>query len=242
MRLVTLASLMLALGACGMENMTDADPPTPDAEVEPPPPMPYTMTTGAIAVVVTETEDGSPLPRPLFVQDRETTISDNNVIMNKAAIENRRPVQLTWYEAKQLANQLSIAEGHAPCYSEDDWPYLSPNCEGWRLPFAGEWLNLVRRRPEGNDCDPQIGDVCYACTCEGLPEVPHSDANELGLFDVLGSSGEWVDIPRRGAPPARVSVYGGDWSSSASDLERYEQPRRLDPEATAGVRFVRYAE
>ncbi|MDO9173089.1 MAG: SUMF1/EgtB/PvdO family nonheme iron enzyme [bacterium] len=144
---------------------------------------------------------------------------------------------VTWFEAVDYCNRLSLAEGRTPAYAIDG-PLVTWNraADGWRLPTESEWEYLCRAGTttslfNGELVEPTCGPdalleaagwYCYNAAA-GPQAVGLKAANALGLFDVHGNVREWC-WDRYGHYPAgpvfdpagpdagdRRVVRGGSW-------------------------------
>lgn len=163
------------------------------------------------------------------------------------AARGRKPVRnVTWYDALDYCNWLSIREGLAPCYAGAG---QSVTCDfgatGYRLPTEAEWEYAARGGklggggPFAGSEDP--GETAWYEANSG--DVTHpvglKKPNPLGLYDLCGNIFEWcwdwyaddyyarspgVD-PLGADPPGAVVAWkwekvrrGGSWRESAADI------------------------
>ena len=107
---------------------------------------------------------------------------------------------VSWYDAVDYLNRLSVLEGVAPCYegTGEDVKWADPTCPGWRLPTDVEWEYAARA---GTTTAWSFGDDkamldAYAWTENNsggtAHEVGRLGANPWGLYDVYGNVWEWV--------------------------------------------------
>jgi len=172
---------------------------------------------------------------------REVTQADWNLRMPanpSTFVGDGLPVHnVTWFEAVDYCNRLSLAEGRTPAYAIDG-PLVTWNraADGWRLPTESEWEYLCRAGTttslfNGELVEPACGPdplleaagwYCYNAAA-GPQAVGLKAANALGLFDVHGNVREWC-WDRYGHYPAgpvfdpagpdtgdRRVVRGGSW-------------------------------
>ena len=124
--------------------------------------------------------------------------------------ESRLPkVDVTWYEALQFCNALSLLEGLTPSYvgSGTSWTW-NPLADGYRLPLEAEWEYACRAGSETElangeltslDCeplDPTLDAIGWSCQNSGFPvyrahEVGQKLPNAWGLHDMHGNVWEW---------------------------------------------------
>lgn len=131
------------------------------------------------------------------------------------------PVErVSWWDALAYCNRLSLKDGLAPCYSlsgctDTGWgqtctevTFEGLSCEGYRLPTEAEWEFAARAGTNSATYNGMLDSAHLACEQpnEVLDPIAwfcgnsenHSQpvkgkaANALGLFDMLGSVGEWV--------------------------------------------------
>jgi formylglycine-generating enzyme required for sulfatase activity len=149
------------------------------------------------------------------------------------------PVEnVSWLEAVEFCNKLSVKEGLTPCYRGSgnaitcDW-----NANGYRLPTEAEWEFAARGGTRdfitydysgGNNVDA-VG--WYNRNSGGKTHPVGTKApNSLGLYDMSGNVGEWcwdwrgnyaggtqVD-PRGPAGGTTRVVRGGAWNYGNYDL------------------------
>lgn len=126
-------------------------------------------------------------------------------------------VRVTWEEAVQFLNWLSIKDGLQPVYDQtaDSWaPVMERN--GYRLPTEAEWAWAARaagrdsilKYPWGDALPPpdRSGNYADLAAAKLLPthlvtyndafpvSAPSGsfDANEMGIYDLGGNVAEWV--------------------------------------------------
>ena len=115
------------------------------------------------------------------------------------------PVEMvTWHEAAQFTNSLSIFEDVQECFIRDNssaWlgRFIAsiPNdgfldCAGWRLPTEAEWEYAARAGDFAAFLDkPQLYSVYSANSLNRTHPVKSKMSNLWGLYDMLGNVEEW---------------------------------------------------
>jgi len=136
--------------------------------------------------------------------------------------QSRRPVEtVSWYDALEFANRLSILEGLEPAYSingstnPDDWGDVPTNrnviwdaveivagSNGWRLPTEAQW-EFAARAGTTTAFSNGAADWQDIALIDGIGwfnlnagsmtrEVGLKQPNPWGLYDIHGNVFEWV--------------------------------------------------
>jgi formylglycine-generating enzyme required for sulfatase activity len=154
-------------------------------------------------------------------------------------------VNVTWNEA---AAYCAAVGGRLP--SEDEWEGAARGGHPtWRYPWGFDLPPLLNGAPQANVADEALATKTGLASTDRVPgfvdgfrhtaPVARFEANEYGLFDVVGNAAEWC---AGGRPAARI-IRGGSWGHPARLL-------RLDHAATmagdardprVGLRCVRDA-
>ena len=161
------------------------------------------------------------------------------------------PVEgVTWSEALDYANKMSLRDGLEPCYelttAAPKWVNLE--CKGWRLPTESEWEAAAQLGQFGGRWSTENSGLQTQRTCK-------SGADSVGLCDLLGNVSEWVWDLYGPYPSSRTVDYtgptigelgvvrGGAWSHEHTGLmphTRYSISRTAKA-SNIGFRLVRRA-
>jgi formylglycine-generating enzyme required for sulfatase activity len=146
------------------------------------------------------------------------------------------PVEnVSWFDAIEYCNKLSIKEGLTPAYrGSGDGITCDWNANGYRLPTEAEWEfaakggikdYLVYEYSGGNN----VGTVAWYDGNSGRSTHPVGTkaVNSLGIYDMSGNVWEWCwdryesyssgaqDNPRGPVSGAYRVIRGGGWGDSA---------------------------
>ncbi|MDS4014708.1 MAG: formylglycine-generating enzyme family protein [Candidatus Accumulibacter sp.] len=118
----------------------------------------------------------------------------------RAAADDRLPVtKVSWHDAVEFCNRLSIRSGYRACYTRDgkdewrcDW-----QADGYRLPTEAEWEYACRAGSTtlysfGDDA-AALGDYAWYAqnSRHSLQPVAGKLPNAWGLYDLHGNVWEW---------------------------------------------------
>lgn len=139
---------------------------------------------------------------------------------------------VTWEEAIDFCNQLSVKEGLAPYYSGAR-RVIDPEGQGYRLLTEAEWEYVCRAGTDtvfsfGQNLSGAQANIKDARTAGGnlarTQQVGRYDPNQFGLHDLHGNVLEWCfdSINVKGNPKYRA-LRGGSWSSEAKDSGAHDR-------------------
>jgi len=149
-----------------------------------------------------------------FMADHDSGVH-GGVSLNE---DDQPVVRVTWEEAAQFMNWMSIEDGFQPVYEEGEgsWAAVRPLRNGYRLPTEAEWAWAARFAareealtfPWGGALPPpdRSGNYADLSAAELLPTtlVTYNDgfmvaapsgsfeANAVGIYDLGGNVSEWV--------------------------------------------------
>ena len=107
---------------------------------------------------------------------------------------------VSWFDALEFLNRLSIREGRRPCYTrhgDEHWIW-DVTADGYRLPTEAEWEYAARAGTTSaysfGDDPEQLGAYAWVKHNSGnrLHPVGTRRANPWGLFDMHGQVWEWT--------------------------------------------------
>lgn len=129
-------------------------------------------------------------------------------------------VNVSWLDAVSFCNEMSIANGLTPCYSniEDEEAVLCNwQVDGYRLPTEAEWQYACKAETTGYRYG-ELADIAWYRdnSSEQLHPVGQKQPNTWGLYDMLGNVWEWCwdlyDVEVYGS--YRI-FRGGSWAEEA---------------------------
>ena len=162
-------------------------------------------------------------------------------------------VNVTWYDAVEYCNWLSIQSGLTPCYNTSNWSCNFAN-NGFRLPTEAQWERAARGGLSGMDYpwgnDLRSDSVNYQGydgaldtlmanfdTGRGPMPVASFDSTGFGIYDIAGNVSEWCNdwynseyyyMSPAVDPPGPDSgsdkvKRGGDWHNSHEYLRCFHR-------------------
>jgi formylglycine-generating enzyme required for sulfatase activity len=168
------------------------------------------------------------ITKPYYIGTKEVTNTeflrfrpnhDSGGDIHPSLAGNNNPVvNVSWADAVEYCNWLSLQEGLTPAYEKrfEKWEMVQPTPDGYRLPTEAEWEWAIRYQgrseatvfPWGNRLPPRRDSGNYAdkSASELVPSIlPGFDdgyastapvgsfpANALGIYDGGGNVAEWV--------------------------------------------------
>ncbi|MFT5143340.1 MAG: sulfatase activating formylglycine-generating enzyme [Rhodothermales bacterium] len=144
------------------------------------------------------------ISRPFWLGEVELTLGQHVAVTGQEVgylrAGLRKPVnRVTWFQAIEFLNTLSSKEGLPPCYGPDGG-VLTQNiyrCPGYRLPTEAEWEYACRAGTTtewwwGEDGEARLDYIANPWV-SGYPDVGSMPPNPWGVFDMIGSTWEWVN-------------------------------------------------
>jgi len=188
------------------------------------------------------------LTKPFFIAAKEVTNSDyarfrrdhisGDGVHASLAAYNNPVVNISWSDAVQYCNWLSIEEGLTLAYEKrfEKWEAVLPTPNGYRLPTEAEWSWAIRyqarssaatytwgnrlppRRDSGNYAGRSARDLVpsvlpgYDDGFASSAPVGSFPANALGIYDGSGNVAEWTQdyysVPQPGQTEVVIDPLG----------------------------------
>lgn len=148
-------------------------------------------------------EDRSPegdkrsFSRPFLIGSRLVTQADYEEVMGRNPSHFRgesRPVEMvSWFDAVQFCNELSVAHGFDPVYEIVKYKVdADPARSGYRLPTETEWEHCCRGEHDGADRYGPLDEIAwYSANAEGQTHPVGELMANRGIYDLLGNVWEW---------------------------------------------------
>jgi len=169
-------------------------------------------------------------------QGEYAAVMGSNPAHNYGVGDNYPVYYVTWYNAVEYCNALSIQEGLTPCYDLSDWS-CNFSADGYRLPTDAEWEYASRGGVNWTDdyrysgTTDNLGDYAWYSSNSGnqTHEAGTKLANQLDIYDMSGNVWEWcndwylsnyynsspVNNPTGPNSGSYRVIRGGYWSSDA---------------------------
>ena len=137
-----------------------------------------------------------------YMCDHEVTQKEYRDVMganpSRFSGDNLPVERVSWYDAVNYCNKLSVKEGLTPCYTiNGNSTTCNFNANGYRLPTEAEWEYAARGGKKSNGYtyagSNSVGNVAWYYDNSGSQthNVKTKAPNELGLYDMSGNVWEW---------------------------------------------------
>ena len=183
---------------------------------------------------------GPTIDKSFYIQKYEVTQGEFQALMvyNPSHFTGKpnNPVEkVTWYDALEYANRLSVKEGLLQYYTltaisksgdriTSATVTENTSANGYRLPTEEEWVYAARGGKEsknytysGSNNYDDVAWVGENNTINGTKVVGGKLANELGIYDMSGNVWEWTNSLWVTGNTGRV-CRGGCWVNFASEV------------------------
>jgi len=157
----------------------------------------YTMGSSEIG----ETPQHQVTVSSFYMSRYEVTFNDWQEVMSRGNYTkgDNFPVIVSWYDAIEYCNRLSLMEGLTPCYrGSDDNITCDWNANGYRLPTEAEWEYsakggnrdyLIFKYSGSNN--PAVVAWYIDNSYKQIQLVGTKQPNSLGIYDMSGNVSEW---------------------------------------------------
>jgi formylglycine-generating enzyme required for sulfatase activity len=151
--------------------------------------------------IVGETPQHPVTVSSFYMSKYEVTRKNWQEVMGRRSVPtgDNLPVNVTWYDAVEYCNKLSLKEGLTPCYrgSGDDitcdW-----NANGYRLPTEAEWEYAAKGGNKdyliytySGSNNPAVVAWYVDNSFKEIQPVGTNQPNSLGIYDMSGNVAEW---------------------------------------------------
>lgn len=154
-----------------------------------------------------------PVTRRLYESITHITVDENNPL-------DAPVVNVSWLDAVSFCNEMSLANGLTPCYSniEDEEAVICNwQADGYRLPTEAEWQYACKAGTTGYRYG-ELADIAWYRdnSSEQLHPVRQKQPNTWGLYDMLGNVWEWCwDLYDLEVYGSYRIFRGGSWAEEA---------------------------